>query len=368
MTEPTDGGGGGPSQSDADVAKPRAAVTRLADVAKAAGVSKSTASRVLNEYTAGFSVKPEIRERIVRAARELSYRPHPVMRALRAKRTNLIAVVGLRMWPTRAQGVTQSALAALMEALGASGYQVSTNFFTRGGEAYEMPAWPVDGAVVADAVRAADLARVEEAAVPYVTINGHHGPRGAAVVPDDVLGTTLAVEHLLSLGHARVAYLDDEPEDPAAAHPSVAERRSTYERLMRDRGLEPLAVARRPAWGGSVVGHYAPVLETARGAGATAILCYSHHQAVELLHACRRSGVRVPQDVSVATFNDEYPVALVDPPLTAVSVPSAAMGERAARVLVEMIGSGRAPDPSRIVLPEDLVVRESTAPPPPPRR
>ena len=78
--------------------------------------------------------------------------------------------------------------------------------------------------------------------------------------------------------------------------------------------------------------------------------------------------MRVPQDVSVATFNDEYPVGLVDPPLTAVSVPSADMGGRAARVLVEMIGSGHAPDPSRIVLPEDLVVRESTAPPPPPRR
>jgi LacI family transcriptional regulator len=92
----------------------------------------------------------------------------------------------------------------------------------------------------------------------------------------------------------------------------------------------------------------------------TALICYTHFLAISTLRLLWERGVRVPQDVSVATFSNSYPVAEVIPPLTTVALPTEEMGRAAAEMVVEQIQSSGEAEPRRVVLKETLIVRKST--------
>jgi DNA-binding LacI/PurR family transcriptional regulator len=97
--------------------------------------------------------------------------------------------------------------------------------------------------------------------------------------------------------------------------------------------------------------------------GATAVLAYDHVVALRVMAAAHRMGLRIPQDFSLLCFNDEFPVADVFPPLTVVAPQGEAMGQRGGELLLKQLGSSEPSPPSVIRLPEQLIVRESTAPP-----
>ena len=90
------------------------------------------------------------------------------------------------------------------------------------------------------------------------------------------------------------------------------------------------------------------------------MICYTHFLAISALRLLWERGARVPEDLSVATFSDSYPVAEVIPPLTTVALPTGEMGRTAAQMVVEQIQSSGEAEPRRVVLKETLIVRKST--------
>ena len=179
----------------------------LADVAEHAGAAVSTVSRVLNRSDEGFSVRPELRQRILDAAAELHYRPNINARTLRRQTTGYVAVLGLRMLARAVHDPSDSVLDRMAGALIARGFHLTSTHVGAEGNPFRLPPWQVDGAVVVRSMAAADLEAVEASGLPYVTINAPAGPGGAAVEVDDRGGMEAAMEHLWASGHRRFRHL-----------------------------------------------------------------------------------------------------------------------------------------------------------------
>ena len=168
------------------------------------------------------------------------------------------------------------------------------------------------------------------------------------------------VEHLHQLGHRRIAYAN--ARATYLSHYSVTER---YEALLNWPASSKIELAR---------GHNTPfcsapefLRDTVLRDKATAIITYDHHIAVTLVGAAHAMNIRIPDDVSLVCFNDVFPVALMPPPLTAVSVSGREMGRIGAGLLLNSLGqSKRAVAPTEVRVPEELIVRRSTAPACPP--
>jgi LacI family transcriptional regulator len=197
--------------------------------------------------------------------------------------------------------------------------------------------------------------------VPYVCINERAGTPVAQVLADDVKGARLAVEHLHQLGHRRIAY--GNARATYLTHYSVAER---YETVVEAARKHRMALA---------AGHDVPfssaeefLRESVVKAGATAVVTYDHRIAVALVGAAYGMDLRIPRDFSLICFNDLFPVSLMPPPLTAITVPGQEMGRLGADLLLNSLGSegaaASAKEVKEIRVPEHLVVRESTAAPP----
>lgn len=333
---------------------PRRERPTLARVAKLAGVAESTASRILNGYTRGFRVRPEVRERVLRAAQDLKYKPNPMVRSISAKRTNLVAVVG---WAS--DGVNRTAVHEAVRVLMDAGKHVCTTFLQANSDGHELPSWRVDGALIVRARQLQDLDEIEGQQMPYVSINGFTGVGGDAVNFDEAHGMMQAVDHLVDYGHTKILYAFLRREQHAGTrvpHAAVGERRSAYVARMQHHGLEPLP------------GHehedidYSDFARTyIIGGKATAVVAYDDTTALFLLQALDELGLSVPDDVSVVAFNDELPARMSTPPLTTVSIPAVEAGRRAAELLLERMDSEDPLSTRTVVLSETLVVRRSSA-------
>lgn len=324
----------------------------LADIAHMTGVTTATVSRVLNNRREGFSVRPELREKIVTAAHQLGYRPHLLAQSLRKSRMGIVGLLGIHIPPI----VPEAAVRGLVEVFEANDTKLTTYFSPTLEASHDLPPWKIDGAVVVGAMHPRDVAAVETARLPYASINGVCGPHGIAVGYDDVDGTRQAVRHLIELGHRRIAYANS--NSPWMTHPSIRQRHETYLAMLAEAGLAP------------VPGHEVPLpdppLEWVRRTweqGATAILAYHHFHGVHVLQAIHALGLRVPHDLSLMCFNDDYPTQFVHPPLTVVALPTQEAGRIAAHHLLGQMGSSEGAAAESLVLSEELRVRGSTGPP-----
>ena len=326
----------------------------IAQVAELSGVSKSTVSRILNNHQDNFSVKAETRQRVLDAAEQLNYRPNPIVRSLSAKQTNLIAVLGLSDFGTAIRGGTEEAANALMHQLYDRGYELCVNVLSPREPAYAPPRWRVDGAIVVDNSSAEEIEALDRSEIPYVSLNGPAGARGSSVTVDDEAGTRAVVHHLTALGHRRIAYAGP---DEYNWHSSLVSRRDAYLNSLREIQLEPV-----PGYDGLGVSAFDTLRSAVIDHGATAVIAYHPLMAVKMMRAAVTLNLRVPQDVSLICFNDLAPCADLVPSLTAMSLPSRLMGQTAADLLLERIDNPDAP-PRHVELPEQLVIRESTAPP-----
>ena len=330
---------------------PVTAPVKQSDVARRAGVARTTVSRVLNNYKDNFSVTPEVRQRILDAARELGYHPDLMARSLRSKkRTGMVGWFGSVYPATFSAGL----LDALSKTLSGAGFFIVPSYVRRGHEPIHLPWWRMDAAVVSGIFEAGEVDEIERIGLPYVCVNCANGPGGSVVALDDAGGMALAFGHLFSLGHRRIAYVLMD-EKIARGHSSVAVRSDAYAAAVAEAGLASISDTLYPGDEDSLVHHLV------RECGATALIAYNGHAALLLLGACRRAGLRVPQDVSLLTFNDEYPMSHLEPSITAVALDGPACGRAAAELVLERLSH---PDalPRRIVLPESLVVRRSTGP------
>lgn len=332
-------------------------IPTVREIAAHCGVSQATVSRVLNgNYKHGFSVRKELRQKITQVAKELGYRPNLAAQNLVQRQTNIVAVLGCNTvygWPSNIYQVT---IEAAVRFLQGHNYDICITAPNLERDDTELPPWRVDGVIVLQECSPETIEQMEKIELPYVVVNGVGGPHGDTVVPDDVEATRCAIEHLVELGHRRIAYAGPTPQH--RRHASIQDRHQTYLSELQRRGLE--CVSGHEGIFRDAAGFMASVLKNR----ATAILAYDHVIALKILHEANQRRIPIPDQVSLICFNDEYLCDVVTPPLTTMGIPSRQIGQTAARMLLEQIQAGpEKRPPEHVKMRQELILRSSTAAP-----
>jgi LacI family transcriptional regulator len=331
----------------------------LGDVARAAGVSRATASRALSGHP---SVLPETRERVLRVAKELDYHADPVARALRAGSSNLIGLIVTNLQNTAIQEVAET-----VQAVGQlEGYEVliaTTNDDTERERRLvgALTSRRVDGLLVMSGdENVPRLNKLFHGGLPVVEIiRLPDGTTAPGVVYDDHHAGLLATGHLLDLGHRRIAFLGG----PAHTR-SGGERYRGYVQAHDDRGVELEAdlIHRGPfqsAFGSTTV----DALFTAARV-PTALVIANHEAMFAALQALNRRGLRAPADLSVVAVEDDPLLAWWHPSVTVVDVRPRDLAVQAMTSLLAQIRkSATDPEGHVATVEAELVLRHSTAPP-----
>ncbi|MDX2878142.1 LacI family transcriptional regulator [Streptomyces ipomoeae] len=331
-------------------------VPRSADVARLAGVSRKTVSRVLNNEP---YVSDEARRRVLAAAEELGYRLNHAARALASGRTRSIGVVALG---TAGYG-TASLLVHIEQAVRDAGYALRVVNTPDGdpegiaGAMESLLEQGVDGVVVSEPIVEGEV-RVR-ADVPVLFLGAPPAFDARRTLAVDVAAHSLAraaTEHLLDLGHATVHHVSGPPRWYASK-----DRLEGWRAALAARGAhEPPVV--EGDW--SAESGYTAGLELAGDSSVTAVFAAGDEMAIGLIHALREAGRRVPEDVSVVGFDGNPVFAYVSPPLTTVRQPFDAAAREGIRLLMHAIEKPGTELPQPSEPPVELVVRGSTAPPP----
>lgn len=308
-------------------------------------------------------VRPETRERILAAARELRYRPNALARGLRTRRTDTFGLIIPSLDNLGFADVTHGIQAAAAAA-GKLVMVVEAEAVADAAQgAYErlIGDGRLDGLIVAFASIHDDLvAQLVERDIPLVLVNRRTDRVHGSVVVDDERGSRLAVEHLLSLGHRRVGYLGIDADTDTARR-----RLDGFGTAMAAAGIhiEPGWVAAGPPTEAGGRRAVRDVLAATGRSSPTGYFVASLMSAIGALAELADHGIRVPQDASLVAFNDHPFAAHTAPPLTTVRMPNVRMGEEA----VGMLLAAMAGEPVRDLViddPPELVVRASTAGPP----
>jgi len=309
-------------------------------------------------------VRPETRERILAAARELRYRPNALARGLRTRRTDTVGLIIPSLDNLGFADVTHGIQAAAAAAGKLVMVVEAEAVADAAPDAYQrlIGDGRLDGLIVAFATIDDDLvAQLVERDIPLVLVNRRTNRVHGSVVVDDERGSRLAVEHLLSLGHRRVGFLGIDADTDTARR-----RHGGYDAAMAAAGIrvQPGWVAVGPPTeeGGRRAAR--EVLAMPEGRRPTGYFVASLMSAIGALAELTGQGLRVPDDASLVAFNDHPFAAHTAPPLTTVRMPNVRMGEEA----VGMLLAAMAGEPARDLVIGDapeLVVRESTAGPRP---
>ncbi|MGP3635024.1 LacI family DNA-binding transcriptional regulator [Streptomyces sp. 24-1644] len=325
------------------------------DVARLAGVSKQTVSRVLNENP---SVRPETRTRVLAAMNELGYRPSSSARSLASGRTRILGVISF----DAAGHGPASILTAINLAAREAGYLISSIALPLSEadtvmQAVErLAAEGADGVIAIAPQQHTDKALAHVApAIPLVTLESHLGSDTPVVTSDSATGARLAVEHLLSLGHPTVRHIAG-PSGWLAAEQRVL----GWRRALEAAGAfvpEPLI----GDWSAS--SGYSLGRQLASQPDVTAVFASNDHMALGVLRALHEAGRRVPDDVSVIGYDDIPEAPYLLPPLTTIHNDFAETGRRALHLLLQRL-SGDGESGVRSIVPVELIVRASTGPAP----
>jgi LacI family transcriptional regulator len=330
----------------------------LEEVARLAGVSRSTVSRVVNSSP---HVSAHTREKVWKAIQSAGYQPHAAARSLVTNRTQIISVIipeavntlfSDPFFPLLLRGAT--------DACNARRYQLMLSLFTASADRREMYrrvlySGLVDGVIVASSPLDDPLvAALREDQILFVSV-GRHPDGGVHYVDvDNVGGARMATEHLIRLGHRRIATITG-PLNTVAGQDRLTGYRQALE------------------------GHRIPVEEEliaegdfAEGSGRAAtrqllplspdaIFAASDMMAIGALKAARDAGLRIPQDIALAGFDDVPLASVVEPALTTVRQPIERLGSMAVEILLDILDNERDAESrtNRIILPTELVVRAS---------
>ena len=335
-------------------------IVTMRDVATATGVSQSTVSRVLSGAPTAVPIAPDTRERVMAAARSLGYRPNPLARGLRGSRTMLLGVIVREITdPFFAGAVEQISTAA-----GRLGYNVVLGTaHARADEALAL--WAVLEARHCDAIvllgDMRDQPRVIEdlrtSQVPVVALwEGSRPTEIPSVSVDNKLGIDAVIEHLLGLGHRRIAFAGGRRLG------DIAEREEAFVDALARAGVSlPKGYVRsatnNAASGGEMLGALLGLAQP-----PTAAVFATDVLAIGALHEAHKRGVQVPRDLSITGFDDIPMAAYAVPALTTVRMPVKEMVAAAVAMVIDSDGTARAMT-SNPILPPSLVVRASTAKP-----
>ena len=343
-----------------DRRRPR--LTTMRDIARAAGVSQSTVSRVLNDAPTRVPIAPETRERVTLAARRLGYRPNPLARGLRGAPTMLLGAV--------VRDITDPFFAGAIETLSveamARGYNVVLGHaHGRADEALALTAVletrHCDAIVLLGDVQDQPrlLGDLKDSLIPVVALWQGSSALGVPTIDvDNEAGVRAAVAHVAGLGHERIAFISGRPLG------DIREREAAFVAIMNE------------CFGGVADGYLQRVPNTPSGGETaleglmqlpqppTAVVASTDTLAFGVLHAAHESGRRVPHDLSVVGFDDIALAGHTVPALTTLRMPMREIvGEGLDIAIALARDPSHRPERSVRVIPPELIVRRSTAPP-----
>lgn len=334
---------------------------KMEDIARECGVTKMTVSRVLAGHP---SVKPATRKKILETAKRFKYEPNALAKSFSSNRSGFIGIAtpteallggayfaemfkGFRLAINDDQGYTFALFDTNSE---------SFNDGTKLAKLYRQKR--VDGLLVV-ALHTHDKfleTLAEHHHVPMVVVGEKPpSPRVCSVSTNDEHGIELLASHLYSMGHRKIAFIEGPNE-----YGTAIRRKNTYTKFCKSKGLE------NPAWY-CQPGNFS--MDSGRAAGLvllkarprpTAIIAASDMMAFGAMESARELNLRVPQDVSVAGFDDLPSAAVRYPSLTTVHQPVLEIGQRGAKILQHSLDTGEPPT-GQTVMEVSLVIRESTA-------
>ncbi|MGW4057719.1 LacI family DNA-binding transcriptional regulator [Amycolatopsis sp. NPDC004747] len=330
----------------------------IKDVAERAGVHAATASRALNPATRGM-VNTRTANRVLEAARTLGYAPNSAARSLRTRTSSVAGVI----IPDLRNPVFPPIVRGIEDELREAGYMALVGN-TDGDPERErelvtaMRGRQTDGFILATS-RRGDTVRTEGGVpVPTVLVNRRTDAGDIpSVTADNAAGVHLLVRHLAGLGHTRIGHVAG-PRELSTGWERYRAFLDATTSLGLNAGSEPVEFAEAFT---EAAGHAAAARLFAAHPELTAVLAGNDLLALGCYSALAELGRSVPGDVSVTGFNDMPFVDRQRPALTTVRIPHYDIGREAARLLLERIGSPAAPA-KRVVLPVELVSRDSTGP------
>ncbi|HEX6196680.1 MAG TPA: LacI family DNA-binding transcriptional regulator [Jiangellaceae bacterium] len=329
------------------------APVRMSDVARVAGVSNATVSRVVNGH---YGVSASTVEKVRAAIDELGYESSLVATSLRRSRTNVLGLVTHSF-----ESYTAEVLKGVMEALSGTGidliiYANSDTYGARSTGWEQRHVTRLAGTLTDGCIIVTPWSNVRSTA-PVVAIDPVRDSTVPSVTADNFTGAVTAVDHLLGLGHKRIGFI---------AGRSTLAAAWAREEGYRD-ALTKAGIPIDPALIGS--GDFHP--ETAIGPARellnspnrpSAIFAASDGMALKVLEVAQELGLDVPDDLSVIGFDNVPEAALANPALTTIDQSMHRLGFEAARLLQALV-NGSAQEPHHVLIPTRLIVRDSTAPP-----
>ena len=331
----------------------------IRDVAKKSGLSLSTVSLVINNRG---NVSPGAREAVQKVVRELAYHPTRSARGLASKTSGNIGFILSDEHFSQAEPFyTRIFLGTEFEARDHNYYILLTTVGNQFDPDVYVPRFllerNVDGIIIAGKVNEKLISHIDSLDLPIVLVDfeikrAHH----SAVLIDNWRGATLAVEHLLSLGHKRIAFIGGD-----VRHPSITDRYEAYQNTLHMAGVfleESYEVTDEEET--SVEGGTSAAERLfASGAKPTAIFAANDAMAIGCMRHLKSRGLRIPQDVAIVGFDDIEISSHIEPHLTTVRVLKEEMGKIAVQRVVDSINAK-----TKIVVtthvPVELIVREST--------
>ena len=338
-------------------------VTTMRDIASVANVSQSTVSRVLNDAPTRVPIAPETRERVLEAARTLGYRPNPLARGLRGAPTMLLGAV--------VRDITDTFFAGAIEALSseamARGYNVVLGHaHGRADEALALTAVletrHCDAIVLLGDVQDQPglLSDLKDSIVPVVGLWQGSSPLAVPTVDvDNRAGIEAALDHVIGLGHERIAFVSGRPLG------DIRERQAAFVDIMRARFGAVRSdyirqVPNTPDGGEAALGDLLALDDP-----PTAVVTSTDTLAIGVLHAAHALGRVVPDQLSVVGFDDIMFASHTVPALTTVHMPMAEIVGAGIQLAIELARDASLPRGPRVkVIAPSLVIRRSTAPPP----
>ena len=333
--------------------EPQVRRSTLRDVAELSGVSYQTVSRVINQHP---NVARRTRERVLSAIHQLDYRPNQAAKVLATGRSYILQLL---MYDIR----YSDPLPAMIYQARKLGYTLLISELSPFAAPEEiraalddLTARMIDGLVIYTPTPFFSYTEMLSLCrgVPFVLVGAALGIKSPSVVFDQRHGCELAIQHLLDLGHCRIAEISGQPR-----HIDAQLRHETMVAMLKARGL---------SLGPSVEGDFevpSGYMATKKlldcGEPFTALFVANDRMALGALRALHERGIRVPEDVSIVGFDDVGEAAYFTPPLTTVRQDLQTLAQQSIEYLVSMIADSTMPVQQRVLYPE-LIVRESTAP------
>ncbi|HLV87148.1 MAG TPA: LacI family DNA-binding transcriptional regulator [Candidatus Sulfotelmatobacter sp.] len=334
--------------------KAKPGVVTLKAVAQHVGLTPGTVSAVLNDAPSARSIPQETKNRIHAAARELNYKPNFFARTLRNKRTYTIGVIAEEVGDSYGSAI----ISGIEQHLRKNGYFFLTVAHRHDPELLNRYSQLLSERGV-EGIITVDTTVHEVPQLPTVAVAGHKKLKGVTnIVLDHERAAVLALNHLKSLNHERVAFLK--------GHPLSSDSKTRWEAICRVASqigmkiIPELTIQLETDDPTPMLGYPFVKKLLARRLPFSALFAYNDISAIGAIRALQEEGFRVPQDVSVVGFDDIPGAAFHMPSLTTVRQPLSRMGEVAAQSLLDRI-ENKQEGPAEIAIEPELVVRESTA-------